>query len=337
MRFWLLPLLLGLAHGFSDASAGFLLGRAALGDHQNAALLVMAYNLIAFGAMPFAGLLSDHLRRPKLITLIGLASTLAGLAVLEFSVTLAVTLAGIGSALFHAGGGSLAITSSPGKASNPGLFTAFGVLGLVLGGQQGVLAGSPHWPYLFGLFILAVMIAFQPHVPVPEAKKTLALPKYEFLAVLLILAIALRSTVWTSNQYALIGLRQQALMVAAAAMLGKLIGGFLADKTGWRWYLPGVVAVSVPFIILGQGFPALLLVGVFLMQSSTPASVALLGQTLPNRPGLAASLTLGTALLLGGLPSMAGFSPQILSTLPTLMILATSAALYWFTTRHAAG
>jgi FSR family fosmidomycin resistance protein-like MFS transporter len=337
MPAWLLPLLLGLAHGFSDASAGFLLGCAALGDYQNAALLVLAYNLIAFGAMPLAGLLSDHFRRPKTITISGLVATLGGISLAGASLPLAVILAGIGSALFHAGGGSLAITSSPGKASGPGLFAAFGVLGLALGSQQGVLAGSAQWPYLFGLLAVALAIAFQPHAPAPEAKGPTALPKYEFLAVLLILAIALRSTVWTSSQYALLGLREQALMVSAAAMLGKLLGGFFADKTGWRWYLPGVVAVSIPFITLGQNSFALLLVGVFLMQSSTPASIALLGQVLPKRPGLAASLTLGTALILGGLPSMAGFSAQILSPLATLMILSISAALYWFTTRQAAG
>jgi FSR family fosmidomycin resistance protein-like MFS transporter len=332
----LLPLTLGLAHGFSDASAGFLLGRSALADYDTALMILLMYNLAAFGGMPIAGLLSDHFKRPKWITLIGLAATFAGFGLMNISPAGAVALAAFGSACFHAGAGSMSITSTPGSASGPGLFAAFGVLGLAIGGQQGVLNGSLVFPYPLGIATVFILISLQaaPAWTQPEQKDDSLLKAAEVAAVLLVLAIALRSSVWTASQYALVGLSQKALLAAVAAMIGKLIGGFIADRVGWRNYLIGALALAVILMSLGQNLFALTLAAILFLQSTTPASIAALARALPERPGLAASLALGTAIILGGIPAMLGLSNLILAPLGTVIILALAAGMYWFAFRN---
>jgi len=78
MKRRLLPTTLGLAHGV----AGLLLGRLprafALGE---VAVLVLLYNVLAFGAQPLVGLLTDHLRNPRLVALAGLGLLAAWLVV----------------------------------------------------------------------------------------------------------------------------------------------------------------------------------------------------------------------------------------------------------------
>ena len=46
---------------------------------------------------------------------------------------ISIILIGIGSAIFHAAGGAMAIRSTPERAVGPGVFAAFGVVGLALG------------------------------------------------------------------------------------------------------------------------------------------------------------------------------------------------------------
>ncbi|HXF64915.1 MAG TPA: hypothetical protein VNK95_25030, partial [Caldilineaceae bacterium] len=130
-----LPILLGLAHGVSDGAAGWLLGSLVHDLSLNQVmLLVLLYNVLAFGAQPVAGLLADRWQRPRLAAIAGLCCNGAALLLAPWEARLAVLLAGLGSALFHVGGGGLALCVTPGRASGPGLFAAPGVLGLALGG-----------------------------------------------------------------------------------------------------------------------------------------------------------------------------------------------------------
>src|SRR5512145_251866 len=78
---YLLPLLLGLAHGVSDASAGLLVGIAWQLSSPGGKYLILLYNGLASGLQPLAGLLLDRLNQPRRGAAIGLLCTAAGLAV----------------------------------------------------------------------------------------------------------------------------------------------------------------------------------------------------------------------------------------------------------------
>lgn len=122
MRRLTLPLILGLAHGVGDGAAGFLLGglpsRAPI---EQVALLVLLYNALAFGGQPLAGMLADIAGRPRAAATGGLLLLCAALAASEASLA-ATLMAGLGSALFHVGGGALALRATQGRAAGPGLF-----------------------------------------------------------------------------------------------------------------------------------------------------------------------------------------------------------------------
>jgi hypothetical protein len=312
-----LALLLGLAHGLSDAIAGALVMGALLSyPPAEAALLVLLYNGLAFGFQPVAGYLLDLLGKPRFAAPLGLALTAAGLSVWGLNFRLAMALVGFGSCLFHAGAGAQSLLLSPGRASAPGLFAGFGVIGQALGFL--FWDKLPAAPLLVLVTGFAAALWFFPARSIP--RPDFAPPAWNSLPWVtlsaLLLAVGLRSYIWVGFSSSLPESDSLALGLALAAGAGKLSGGFFADRLGWRRY--ALVGLGLSGLALGAGLiqPFLLLPGVFLLQSLTPLSLAAVGKLLPQTPSLAAGLVLGTGVIIGGLPYMlqadGWFSPFLL-------------------------
>lgn len=336
LRSYPLLFLLGLAHGASDGVAGFLLVRLAVAlPISQAGLLALLYNLLAFGAQPAIGWLLDRTRSLRPALVLGLGLSAAALPLAAVQPVLAVCCAGLGSACLHAAGGGLALLSTPGRASGPGLFAAPGVLGLALGAGLAsypalawlALAALLAW-LLLGLAWMASGQARQPaQPPFPGEPAPPGIAGCEWALILLLGAYSLRSAVWTTSQLFLDGVSPAIPLAAAAAALGKLLGGPLADRLGGRRWGVAALALAAPLLSAGaldlEWPPStwLLLAGVALLQSSLPAMLAWLGRALPRHPATAASLGLGLSTLLGGLPLLAGFFPGFFQ--PPLALLAT--------------
>ena len=328
---YLLPLLLGIGHGLSDASAGLLVGLIIRQRAQDMNAQILLYNLVAFGLQPLAGMLFDRIRQPKHGAAVGLLITVTGLLITPLNLNIAIMLIGIGSACLHAGGGSVAITSTPGKASAAGVFAAFGVIGLTVGGMASInYSDIAENILILLLIILATIIWVVPHVSSELVERTSSpMPVSLLIIFFLVIAIALRSTVWVGTQIRVERYTSAALWLAIAAGTGKLVGGFAADRWGWkRWGL--VVLAGAGVLLVFSDFSLLaLMVGALLLQSVTPLSIAAVGRSLPKSPALAASLALGTAIIAGGLPffflKSGWFEPVILAI--TLLI---STLLYWY-------
>jgi len=305
-----LPILLGIAHGISDAASGLMVMRIIIGGVTlKGSLLILLYNGLAFACQPLAGLLLDRWGKPALGVAVGLILTATSLAGFLINPALGIALAGIGSALFHAGGGSLSIQSTPDRASAPGVFTSFGVVGLAIGSQPAFLLS---WEvvavFSFMLVALAMVIVFwrQPNrIDIFQTAELFAqyLSTQNWVLILVLsIAIALRSLVWMGVDSSFQLKAQQLLWVAMAAGAGKFFGGFISDRVGWLRFAIVALGISGTFLFLGGTSFLLLLVGVFFLQSLTPLSVAVLGKSMPRMPALAASLALGAAVIVGGLP-----------------------------------
>lgn len=300
---WLLPLLLGLAHGVSDASAGLLVGLLWRSNLPNSAALILLYNGIAFGFQPVAGLALDRWNQPRRGAALGLLCTALGLiASLKF-LAVGVALVGIGSAFLHAGGGAVAIQAQPGCASQIGLFAAFGVVGLSLGTlASAVFSLKTVALFAGGLLVIAALVWWWKPRLYAESRAAAAEPLSHAAwtaALILLAAVALRSLSWTGVQTS-----QQAvtaLQLALAAGTGKLLGGFLADRLGWRLWAGLSLAGALGLLWLGADLGAAVLAGVALLQSLTPLSMAAMGRYLPNSPALASSLANGLGVMLGGI------------------------------------
>lgn len=337
MRRLTLPLILGLAHGLGDGAAGYLLGglprQMAL---EQVALLVLVYNVLAFGGQPLAGMLADWLGRPRAIAAGGMLLLAAGLAVSD--PTLAVLLAGLGSAAFHVGGGALALQATSGRAAGPGLFAAPGVVGLAFGGILAAAGYPASWLFAALLLCMAVAMLWLRPVIQPQQQNTPNIDQYEreplferhdLVMLGLLAAIALRSAVWSSLEFLVQGRYELLLSMALAAATGKLLGGLLADRLGWRRWAIGALLVAAPLLSLGSQYLPALLLGIALLQSVTPVALAALAQTLPRSPATAAGLGFGAAIALGGLPVAGGFGALIATPLLLVGLLLAAALALW--------
>lgn len=341
MRRLLLPALLGLAHGVSDGAAGLLLGALSpLMPPAQVGVLVLFYNLLAFGGQPVAGLLADRMRRPRAAALAGLTLMCFALFLFVWEPRAAILFAGLGSAAFHVGGGALALCATREgnqiHAAGPGLFAAPGVIGLALGGG---LAATGHvilWPFMAALLALIGVIALRPSPALPYLVRKQDEPVFEghdFIMLAMLIAIALRSAVWNIFQIVLAGRIEVLVILALAAALGKALGGIMADRVGWRRWTMGALVTAAPLLAFGGQRVEALVIGVALLQSATPSMLAMMAQTSPRYPATAAGLALGLAIAIGGVPFLAG-PTLFLGGPPIILILIGSAVVvFWFAIR----
>lgn len=314
--------LLGLTHAVSDGAAGLLLGTvAASGDVGRAVGLVLLYNGLAFATQPFVGAAVDRVGRPKGAVLVGLACGAAAVVGRGVDAGLAVVLAGVGSSLFHVGGGALTLAAAGGRAARAGVFAAPGVVGLAAGGALAAGGWTAGGAWLGAFALLGAAIAVLPGdgggdratsgaAAAPGGGAAAhALELHDLVMAALLLAIALRSAAWTALQFVWAGQHSALLALAAAAAIGKVAGGIASDAVGHRSWSIGALAVAAALLGVAGGRLWLLLPGVALLQSATPAMWLAVAGRLPGRPALASGLVLGGAIAAGGLPLWLGVPP----------------------------
>jgi len=320
---------LGLFHALSDLAAGCLVARLAFTSPATATWLALWYNGLAFALQPLAGWAIDNLgpsntRRLKTCSVLGLLCSTLALPATGLHTGVGLGLAGLGSALMHAAGGSLAIQATSGRASGPGLFAAPGVIGLALGGLLAISTVDPTWP-LGGVALLATAGLWRSPVysAPPQAARAPVPAGLEWAVVFATAALALRSAAWNGLQVSYGALPQAFLGLALAAAVGKAVGGLLADRLGWSGWGIGSTLAAAPLLALaaaGWSTPLVLWSAALLLQSAIPLHLAALGRLLPGRPALAAGLGLGLSVALGGLPLLAGLAPRLNRPLPLLLL-----------------
>ncbi len=305
MKKIVLPVTLGVAHGVSDCSAGLIMGSLTNSiSIYGVGSMVLLYNVLAFGAQPLAGILTDKLKNPKLAVLTGLF--LMAVAVIMYFINpfAAVLFAGLASAIFHVGGGALALCSTPDRSSGAGLFSAPGVAGLAIGGY---LAVSDIFPSVIIVVLLSALAVFVfalkvPILPYNATRQENEFEKHDFIMLILLLAIALRSAVWNIFQHIEQGEITNIILISLSAAGGKIIGGYAGDIIGWRRYSFSALLLAIPLLILGETSIYFLLPGIALLQSVTPIMVTAIYMNMKRLPATSSGLTFGLAIAAGGLP-----------------------------------
>jgi FSR family fosmidomycin resistance protein-like MFS transporter len=247
----------------------------------------------------------------------------------------AVVIAGLASAAFHVGAGALTLRSCGGRSDAAGLFAAPGVVGLAMGGALAVSGHYLYLPFLVLLLPLMFLIQAWPVPPrLPSNSKPSKEPVFEshdWIMIGLLTAVALRSLLWTSFQLASAGQINSLIALGVAAGVGKVVGGFAAERLGYRRWTLISLAIAAPLLALAGKKLALLLPGVALLQSSIPCSIAAMARLLPTRPATATGLVLGLAVALGGLPTLLTIPPTLTPAV-ALGIILLAALGFWFTT-----
>lgn len=295
----------------------------------NFPILLVAYNLLAFGLQPLFGFVCDVLRKPVSAAVLG--CLISGVSILLTSTPIiAICLAGIGNALYHVGGGTISLNLRPGKASMPGLFVAPGALGVLVG----TLFGKNNQDIKLVLLVfLAAAIIMILKSKAPEINyKTPSNSSYclfEIIMVLLLISVSIRSMIglaldfpWKSNIYLLV-------MLTVSVFLGKAIGGVLSDRFGYTKVTVTGLAVSAFLISFGMNMPPLAISGVLLFNMTMPVTLIMVSNILPGKPGFAFGLT-AFFLLIGAFPTFTPIRAILYNQWIILFIVLMSAImLYW--------
>lgn len=274
-------------------------------DTQTFFILVILYNILAFGLQSLFGLASDYFKSPRLVALMGVIFTITSALIFLYLPVLAVIFAGLGNALFHVGGGSISLNLTPKKAAAPGVYVAPGAMGLLIGTLLGKSGQFVAWPFILGLLILSILM-FIIRKPAMNYERNnnskQGVDYFELILFLVLLSITIRSLVgmtlvfpWKTDINLLI-------ILTIAVVLGKALGGIFADRFGWIRVAVGALVLSIPFLIFGANVPFLAIIGMFLFNITMPITLITISNILPGRPGLAFGLTC-LALVLGALPS----------------------------------
>lgn len=333
----LIPLL-ATGHGINDLLAGYFLGSLAVQNPGvlQAGLSLFVYNLLAFGGQyPVALWMEKYSDRKSFLTA-SFAMNVFAAALFAYAPSVAVVLAGTASAVYHVAGG--AVCARENKALHIGLFAAPGVAGLIAGGY---LAWSGYQLTLLLLvisilFLLALLLC---RLPAPKrvqeestAPNSMLPDRHDLIMILLLTVIALRSAVWNIFQLIHENNFEWLIAIAAAAFIGKIAGGWLADRIGWRLYIFISLLTATPLISFFRNELLLFCIGIGLLQSGIPATTALLIESVKGKTERGISLAFGAAIVFGAVAFAvpAGLYMQYVF-LPALIILAILTLLYFAT------
>ena len=299
--------LYGAAHAGVDAiCAGMLISlwqRGVVGAAEAGSWFVL-YNILAFGIQPLLGLLVDRSHGPREAALAGCLVAAMAPFVSNHWPLCGVCLAGLGNAVFHLGAGSICLNLTPGRATAPGLFVAPGSLGLFVGTELARRDAFVAWPFVLALALLcAGMVLSPPPAATREIRPRVFTQPAALVLALILICIGVRSLVgfgvdlpWKTGFPLALGL---VLLV----VLGKSLGGVLADRFGWGRVAVGSLALATPLLAFGPSAAIPAMAGLFLINLTMPVTLAAAANLLPGRPAFAFGLTC-LALELGSWPVM---------------------------------
>ncbi len=303
-----------------SAAVVFSLLSLSLVQAEEFAALVISYDFLAFAAQPILGSLIDRLRLPVISASFGAFLVILSLPIgVVFHIPiLAILIVGIGNAIFHLGGGTIALNLIPRKATMPGLFVAPGAIGLLAGTLVGKTAPSLAWLFAFLLLILAIAMLFvkAPEINYEKPTKQQKISSFGLVLSCLLIAIAVRSLMgfaisfsWKSDISLLVALTM-------GVFLGKALGGVLADRFGWANVAVGSLIISAPLISFFGAYPPIAIFGMFLFNFTMPVTLVAMSNLFTGRPAFSFGMTclalfLGAIFVFGGLGYI--FANQLVS------------------------
>lgn len=294
-------LLYGFAH-FAVEVACFWFVNSRFGDSPLWWCIAILYDCLAFVPQIFIGIIADRFPKLKLGPA-GLIATAAAL-VIPFGVPAFIFLT-IGNCMVHVAGAEHTLRDSGGRAAPSGLFVGMGSFGVFLG--RFIASAVPSLSFLPALLIL-IALALLLFIPLDNAQKPAsgfdcARDVSEGAVVgLIFVTVLARSyigysipTLWVKSQW-------QLFLLFAAMGVGKIAGGFFADRFGVRRVAIVSLCAALPFLLLGEKLIAVSLVGVVLFSMTMSLSLAVLTSLYPAKPGFAFGITT-VGLFVGSLPA----------------------------------
>jgi len=326
----------GAAHLLVDAccaAAAFHVATVGNVSAETFGVLLLLYHALAFAMQPLVGLAVDAIGKPRTAVVVGCLLTAAILAIPPSFPIAIVVIAGVGNALFHVGGGVVCLGLTPHRAAAPGVFVAPGSVGLLLGCVLGRLYPETLLPLGLTTVAICLPIAFS---PIPRRlvsstsgtwnPRTLAtdagMSAGDVVLGLILLSITARALLGFLVTFPWDTRPGELIILTLATCLGKALGGFVADRWGWRRIGVGATLASLPLLAASSTIAELAVPGLFLLNMTMPITLGAVAEALPGRLGFAFGLPC-LALFLGMLPSLVGI--EVRGTWMVVAILSVSA------------
>lgn len=333
-------------------------------SYSAAAGLVLAQTLSASVMQPLFGMMADSRPLPGLVPaglcLAGIGVALSGIAPGYWLIFAAIALSGVGISAFHPEAARrVRFLSGTRQATTMSLFTVGGMFGFAIGPlliTPTLIAFGPRGALILALpvVIMGVVITRQlPRLAVEPirvsgtAQHVMAQGPERWADFIRLSAVVnFRSIVFFGlNTFVPLywiqvlhgskaGAASALTTMLMAVAIGTLAGGRLADSYGRRIVIIVSLAAVVPFILIFLRTSNLILaslvlvpIGVILALSNSVV-VVMAQEFLPNRVGLAAGVTLGLSMTIGGLfmPVFGGIADHYGLT-RTLLLLAILPAI----------
>ncbi len=309
-------------------------------SYSQLAFIVLTQNITSSVIQPLFGYITDKKSLPAMLpfcaAMAGAGFALIGWVPAYALLMCTVVIIGVASATYHPQASKTTnfLSTDKNKAANMGIFSLGGNAGMAAGSLLMAflltLPGGLHNTMYFilpGLLVFGLMMKYMPeykrvnlehNLRVQAAKKSGVVQKIPYAGLAFVLLfIFLRSTIHTGLSTYLplffINFRQAdstfAGMLVSFFLLGGVagtyIGAVLSDRLGARRIILGSVLCSIPaiWLIANVTMPAALaavaLAGFSIIGSF--ATTTILAQTmLPNNVGMAAGLTIGFSVGMGG-------------------------------------
>lgn len=300
-------------------------------------IAISVYNILAFGGQYPVAILMEKINNTKKIIVFSYLLNVAAVAIFLFLPVLAIVFAGVASAIYHVAGGSHCAENN--KAVNIGLFAAPGVAGLIAGG---FLAWKNYdiipilLPVAIGFLFVLSRIKFSSQVneknnTASESQKHI-IDQHDLIMILLLMIISLRSVIWNVFQLIYENDYQWLIAIAIAAVVGKIAGGWLADKVGWRLYALTSAIIATPLLTFFKKEMFLFCLGIGLLQSGIPATTSLLIHSLKGKISRGIAFSFGIAIIIGSAVSI--FPTQELNKQMPYILLASIIMLFMYGRWH---
>ena len=298
-------------------------------------IAIFLYNLFAFAFQLPIGILADEINKNAIISAIGCIFIIIAYCISSFGI-FACVVAGIGNAFFHIGGGIDVLNISDKKATLPGIYVATGAMGLYIGSKSTYLGINKFYIIAIILAISAVSLFFLYKQVKEKYKINNEVPEFkdvskekQIIMYCLLLTICIRGYLglilnfeWKSNF--IIG-----LIVVSAVVLGKILGGVIGDKFGWKRTSTLSLIFSAILFIFAFDNMICGIVAILLFNMTMPITLTALSNMFYKNKGMAFGMTT-IALFIGAIPVLLGYNNFLFDKVSLFIITVISAVVLYF-------
>ena len=295
---------------------------------------IILYNLFAFAfQLPF-GILADKINKNAIVSLTGCFCIIVAYAINSFTI-LACIIAGIGNALFHVGGGIDVLNIANKEATLPGIYVSTGAMGLYIGTKAHILGFNSFYMVIL-LLMFSILALLWLHSQ-SKGKYTInnEEPNFENMSsskqivmYCLLVTICIRSYIGLILNFEWKVGFIKGLLCISAVVLGKIFGGIIGDKFGWRKV--STISLILAAILFVFSFNSIIcgILAILLFNMTMPITLTALCNMFNSNKGMAFGLTT-LALFIGAVPVLIGYNDFLFNSVSLFVITIISSLILY--------